>query len=81
MDAFSIRPLSPEAHQVLGTLAACPWSGPHRAQPLRKWTRLTPVAFDGALHELADLGLVRLQDRGVFWMTGLGESQAASLFA
>lgn len=83
MDAsrpFGSAALSPQAHQVLGTLAACTWSGPHRAQPLRKWTRLTPVAFDGALRELADRGLVRMQDRDVFWVTGLGEAQADRLF-
>ena len=84
MDAIPASPspaLSPEAHQVLGTLAACTWSGPHRAQPLRKWTRLTPVAFEGALRELADRGLVQLQERDVFWVTGLGETQAARLFS
>jgi hypothetical protein len=80
MDA-SPPTLSQEAHQVLGTLAACSWSGPHRAQPLRKWTRLTPVAFEGALRELAARGFVQLQDRGVFWVTGLGESQAERLFS
>ena len=84
MDALAPSPaladLSTEAHQVLGTLAACTWSGPHRAQPLRKWTRLTPVAFDGALRELADLGLVQLQDHDVFWVTRLGEDQAERRF-
>lgn len=79
MDA-SARTLSPDAHQVLGTLAACSWSGPHRASPLRKWTRLTPVAFDGALRELAACGLVQMQDRDVFWVTGLGEAHAERLF-
>ena len=78
--ACTSLPLSQEAHQVLGTLAACTWSGPHRAQPLRKWTRLTPVAFDGALRELAELGLVQLQDRDVFWVTAPGEAQAQRLF-
>lgn len=79
MDA-SLCALSPDAHQVLGTLAACTWSGPHRALPLRKWTRLTPVAFDGALRELALHGLVDLQDRDVFWVTGRGEEHASQLF-
>lgn len=73
--------LSQDAHQVLGTLAACPWSGPHRAQPLRKWTRLTPAAFDLALRELAELGLVELQQHDVFWVTGQGERQADQLFS
>jgi hypothetical protein len=73
--------LSQEAHQVLGTLAACPWSGPHRAQPLRKWTRLTPAAFDVALRELAKLGHVELQQGDVFWVTGQGELQADRLFS
>lgn len=76
----SLRALSPDAHQVLGTLAACTWSGPHRALPLRKWTRLTPVAFEGALRELALHGLVDLQDRDVFWVTGRGEERASRLF-
>jgi hypothetical protein len=80
MDATPSLPLSQEAHQVLGTLAACTWSGPHRALPLRKWTRLTPVAFDGALRELADRGLVQLQDRDVFWVTAQGEAQADRWF-
>lgn len=79
MDA-SLTSLSREAHQVLGTLAACTWSGPHRAQPLRKWTRLTPIAFDGALRELAEHGLVQIQDHDVFWVTSLGERHADRLF-
>lgn len=73
--------LSRDAHEVLGTLAACTWNGPHRAKPLRRWTRLTPVAFDGALRELAERGLVQLQHGDVFWVTGLGEREAAQLFS
>lgn len=80
MDASSDR-LSRDAHEVLGTLAACTWSGPHRAKPLRRWTRLTPVAFDGALRELAERGLVQLQHGDVFWVTLTGERQAAQLFS
>ena len=72
--------LSPPAFEVLGTLAACTWSGPHRAKPLRRWTRLTPVAFDDGLAELARTGLVQLEDRDIFWVTAAGESCARSLF-
>lgn len=73
-------PLSHDAHEVLGTLAACTWSGPHRARPLRKWTRLTPAAFDQALAELARTGLVQLQGTDVFWVTPSGESWTRRLF-
>ncbi|MFA5944993.1 MAG: hypothetical protein WC876_11075 [Candidatus Thermoplasmatota archaeon] len=73
-------PLSQPAFEVLGTLAACTWSGPHRARPLRKWTRLTPVAFDDALTELARTGLVQRQGTDVFWVTDAGESWTRRLF-
>jgi hypothetical protein len=72
--------LSPSAFEVLGTLAACTWSGPHRAKPLRRWTRLTPVAFDDALAELARTGLVQLEAQDVFWVTDAGESWTRRLF-
>jgi hypothetical protein len=80
MDALYPHVLSQDAHEVLGTLAACTWSGPHRAPSLRRWTRLTPAAFDGALAELAGRGLVTLQGGGLFWVTGLGESWARRLY-
>jgi hypothetical protein len=73
-------PVSPPALEVLGTLAACAWNGPHRARPLRKWTRLTPAAFDDALRELARSGLVQLQGPDVFWVTDAGESWTRRLF-
>jgi hypothetical protein len=72
--------LSAAAREVLGTLAACTWSGPHRARPLRRWTRLTPAAFHDALRELAGVGLVELQRGDVFWVTDAGESWARRLF-
>jgi hypothetical protein len=81
MDALAPEPLSPAAHEVLGTLAACPWSGPHRARPLRRWTRLTPAAFEAALRELACGGLVELQGPDVFWVTATGETWTQRLFS
>lgn len=72
--------LSPPAFEVLGSLAACTWSGPHRAKPLRRWTRLTPVAFEHALAELARDGLVQLERDDVFWVTGAGEDWTRKLF-
>lgn len=72
--------LSREAQEVLGTLAACTWSGPHRARPLRKWTRLTPAAFEDALRELARSGLVELQGPDLFWVTSVGEDWTRRLF-
>lgn len=84
MDALAApahaSPFSAAAREVLGTLAACTWSGPHRARPLRRWTRLTPAAFDEALRELARVGLVELQREDVFWVTDAGESWARRLF-
>lgn len=87
MDALC-QPLAPtapaisaQACEVLGTLAACSWSGPHRAKPLRRWTRLTPAAFDEALAELARTGFVQWQDRDLFWVTAAGESWTRRLFA
>lgn len=77
----SNRLLSSDATEVLGTLAACTWSGPHRARPLRKYCRLTPAAFDSALHELASSGLVQLQAADVFWVTAAGESWTRRLFS
>jgi DNA-binding transcriptional ArsR family regulator len=73
--------LSPPAFEVLGTLAACTWSGPHRAKPLRRWTRLTPAAFDHALAELAQGGLVHLERGDVFWVTDAGEDCTRRLFS
>jgi hypothetical protein len=78
--AASASPLSAPAQEVLGTLAACTWNGPHRAKPLRRWTRLTPAAFDEALAELARTGLVQRQDGDVFWVTAAGESWTRRLF-
>ena len=72
--------LSPEAREVLGTVAACSWSGPHRAQPLRRWTRLTPAAFDAALAELARLGVVRRAQGDLFWLTERAEAATRGLF-
>lgn len=72
--------ISQPAQEVLGTLAACSWSGPHRAKPLRRWTRLTPAAFEQALAELARTGLVRLEDQDVFWVTDAGEWWTRRLF-
>lgn len=72
--------LSPAAQEVLGTVAACTWSGPHRAAPLRRWTRLTPAAFDAALAELASGGLVRRANGDLFWLTERADSAAAAMF-
>lgn len=72
--------LSPAAREVLGTVAACNWSGPHRAAPLRRWTRLTPAAFDAALAELASGGLVRRVEGDLFWLTDRADSAANALF-
>jgi DNA-binding transcriptional ArsR family regulator len=83
MDALASLPapgLSTGAREVLGALAACTWSGPHRARPLRRWTRLTPAAFDAALRELARGGLVEMQREDLFWVTDSGESWAQRLF-
>lgn len=73
--------LSPAAREVLGTLAGCPWSGPHRAGPLRRWTRLTPAAFEAALAELAATDLVRFTHGDLFWLTTQAESVAAEAVA
>lgn len=73
-------PLSSEAREVLGTVAACSWSGPHRATPLRRWTRLTPAAFDAALAELARGGLVRRTNGDLFWLTDRAEATTRDLF-
>lgn len=72
--------LSPAAREVLGTVAACSWSGPHRATPLRRWTRLTPAAFEEALTELALGGLVRRTTQDLFWLTDRAEAQTQELF-
>lgn len=72
--------LSPAAREVLGTVAACSWSGPHRATPLRRWTRLTPSAFEAALGELAALGFVRRHSGDLFWLTERAEGVASRLF-
>lgn len=72
--------LSPAAREVLGTVAACTWSGPHRAIPLRRRTRLTPAAFDAALAELATGGLVRRAAGDLFWLTERAEAAARALF-
>lgn len=72
--------LSDAAREVLGTVAACAWSGPHRAPALRRWTRLTPVAFEDGLQELAATGLVRRVDRDLFWLTDGAEDAARAMF-
>ena len=72
--------LSPAAREVLGTVAACNWSGPHRATPLRRWTRLTPAAFDAALAELDSGGLVRRAQGDLFWLTERADSAASAMF-
>ena len=72
--------LSPSAVEVLGTLSACSWSGPHRAAALRRFTRLTPVDFAQALAELQTQGLVQFQDRDLFWITPPGEAFTRTLF-
>ena len=72
--------LSPAAREVLGTVAACTWSGPHRAAPLRRWTRLTPADFDAALAELASGGLVRRAQGDLFWLTERAEAVADRMF-
>lgn len=72
--------LSPAAREVLGTVAACTWSGPHRAAPLRRWTRLTPAAFDAALGELAAVGFVRRAQGDLFWLTERAEAVAGRMF-
>ena len=72
--------LSPAAREVLGAVVACDWSGPHRATPLRRWTRLTPAAFDAALAELALGGLVRRVTGDLFWLTERADSAAAAMF-
>jgi hypothetical protein len=78
---MAVPPFSPTAQEVLGTLAACTWSGPHRAQPLRRFSRLTPAAFDSGLRELASTGLVEMQHGDVFWVTDAGESWTRRLFS
>ena len=72
--------LSPAAREVLSAVAACTWSGPHRAIPLRRWTRLTPAAFDAALSELATGGLVRRAAGDLFWLTERADATARALF-
>ena len=82
MDGFAEGPaLSQQAFEVLGTLAAWPWSGPHRAKPLRRWTRLTPAAFERALAELVRGGLVRIERDDAVWVTDAGEDCTRRLFA
>ena len=73
-------PLSNEAREVLGTVVACPWTGPHRAPSLRRWTRLTPGDFEAGLAELAATGLVHRLDGELFWLTERAEQTAAALF-
>ena len=74
--------LSPAAREVLGTVAACTWSGPHRATPLRRFTRLTPADFDLGFRELARNGLVQVPGPGrdLFWVTHRGELLADRMF-
>lgn len=74
--------ISSAAREVLGTVAACSWSGPHRATSLRRYTRLTPAAFDGAFLELARTGLIQVPgpERDLFWVTTRGEAVASQLF-
>jgi hypothetical protein len=72
--------LSPAAREVLSTVAACPWSGPHRIIPLRRFTRLTPARFDSAIAELAQLGFVERAQHDLFWVTARGEAALGTLF-
>mgnify|MGYP001586794846 CR=1 FL=1 len=72
--------VSPAAHQVLGCLAAFDHSGPHRSPPLRRLTHLTEESYRAALHELADLGLVRLEQDDL-WVTALGSHVVDAAFA
>ena len=73
-------PLSPPALEVLGALAPFGHSGPHRMSPLRRFTHLTPAAFERALGELRGRGLVHFEEEAL-WMTGEGESVTASEFS
>lgn len=72
--------MSPAAREVLGTVAACPWSGPHRSIPLRRFTRLTPAAFDLAINELVALGFVQRAQQDLFWVTQRGDAAVTRLF-
>jgi hypothetical protein len=72
--------VSPAAREVLGCLAAFDHSGPHRAPPMRRLTRLTEDAYRAALQELDRLGLVRL-DQDDLWVTALGGHVADAAFA
>ncbi len=72
--------VSSAAHEVLGCLAAFEHSGPHRAPPLRRFTALTEESYRAALHELSELGLVRL-DQDDLWVTALGGHVVSAAFA
>lgn len=72
--------VSAAAHAVLGCLAAFDHSGPHRAPPLRRLTHLSEDAYRCALRELAELGLVRLEQDDL-WVTTLGGHVAGAAFA
>ena len=73
-------PLSQPALEVLGALAPFGHSGPHRMPPLRRFTHLTPAAFERAVGELQGRGLVHF-DEEALWMTGAGESVTAAVFS
>jgi len=80
MDVVTTTPISPPALEVLGALAPFPHTGPHRAAPLRRHTRLTPAAFGNALGELQQSGLVRLEEE-TLWLTRDGERLAGRVFS
>lgn len=72
--------VSNAAHEVLGCLAVFDHSGPHRAPPLRRHTHLSEEGYRAALRELAQIGLVRLE-QDELWVTALGSQVADAAFA
>lgn len=80
MESLTVPPISPSALEVLGALAPFPHTGPHRAAPLRRHTRLTPSAFGQALGELQRSGFVRLEEEAL-WLTRDGERLAGAVFS
>jgi DNA-binding IclR family transcriptional regulator len=75
-----LAPLSAPALEVLGALAPFGHSGPHRMPSLRRFTRLTPAAFETALVELRHRGLVRFEGESL-WTTRDGEDLSLSVFS
>jgi len=78
--SLSPQSLSPPALEVLGALAPFGHSGPYRPPALRRYTSLTPTAFERALSELAHRGLVALGEQDL-WMTPAGESATNVAFS